>query len=179
MTRFDSRRGASNLGIPLMIVAFALMGGLVYWLSITAEPTEVVVVEEESPEDTFMGTELEAAVLESPQITGYEGLMVRVADVPFAQAVGTAQFFVNLPQGSPFLIRMSDRMLADSTMSMPTGGILTITGTLLALTDTIRDEWQAQGTVDDASRPLVDFAAHYILANEITTGAPAAAPAGG
>lgn len=174
MIRNDSRRGASNLGMPLMLLAFALMGGLVYWLAVTAEPTETVVVEEEAPDvDMFTGTEIDAAVLETPQITGYEGLEVRVADVPFTQAVGTRQFFVSLPQGSPFLIRMGRRLIADS-VPMPTEGTLTVTGNLYALTDSIRNAWQAEGAIDGASRPLVNFSAHFIEATNIRAGAPAA-----
>ena len=175
MTRFDSRRGASNLGVPLMIVSFVLMGGLMYWLSITAEPTEIVVVEEE-PVEVFLGSLIDGTILEAPDIVGYEGLEVRVIDLPFAQEVGTAQFFVSLPKGSPFLIRMGDELRADSMMTMPSG-VLTITGMLYPLTDSIRDVWEAEGTVDGASRPLVDFAAHFIDATDIMPGAPPAAPA--
>ena len=169
MIRHDSRRGASNLGVPLMLLSFALMGGLLYWLAITAEPTEVVIVEEE-PEDVFLGTVLDAAVLETPAITGYEGLEVRVADVPYAQAVGSAQFFVSLPQGSPFLVRMSDQMIADS-VAQPSG-IVTITGMLYPMSDSVKAVWSESGSVTAADQPLVDFAAHYIEATEITTGAP-------
>ena len=174
MIRHDSRRGASNLGVPLMLLSFALMGGLLYWLAITAEPTEIVIVEEE-PEEIFTGTVLDAAVLETPAITGYEGLEVRVADVTYAQAVGPAQFFVNLPQGSPFLIRMSDQMIADS-VAQPSG-VVTITGMLYPMTDSVKTAWNEDGTVTAAEQPLVDFAAHYIEATEITTGAPSAAGA--
>ena len=48
-----------------MILAFALMGGLVYWLAVTAEPTEPVVIEEDEPEDVFMGTVLGGSLTNS------------------------------------------------------------------------------------------------------------------
>ena len=53
MADTGSRRGASNLGVPLMLLTFLLIGGFMYWLYVTAEPTEPIVVEEveEEPEE--------------------------------------------------------------------------------------------------------------------------------
>ena len=33
MADISSRRGASNMGVPLMILTFILIGGFMYWLS--------------------------------------------------------------------------------------------------------------------------------------------------
>ena len=54
MVSFGSRRGfADRLSLPLMVVAFLAVGGFLYWLNITAQPTEVAVAEE--PGETASG----------------------------------------------------------------------------------------------------------------------------
>jgi len=43
MATLGSRRGfADKLSLPLMVLSFVILGGFLYWLNITAEPTEVV-----------------------------------------------------------------------------------------------------------------------------------------
>ncbi len=43
MANFGSRRGfADKLSLPLMILAFLVVIGFLYWLNVTAEPTQVV-----------------------------------------------------------------------------------------------------------------------------------------
>ena len=50
MANFGSRRGfADKLALPLMILAFLVVVGFLYWLNVTAEPTQVAIVEEEDP----------------------------------------------------------------------------------------------------------------------------------
>ena len=45
-----SRRGAVDMGMPLMILAFIVMGGFIYWLSGQADAERASrVVEEEAP----------------------------------------------------------------------------------------------------------------------------------
>ncbi len=176
MTRHDSRRGASNLGIPLMVLSFAAIVGLMYWLSITAEPTQVEIVEEDAPEEQLRGTLVNADVLEGPAITGYEGMTLRVENLPFAQALGETQFFANLPQGSPFLIRLGQELIDAGTTV--TGPYVTVIGVLHPRTDSVLAAWQEDGSVDDANLMLVEFAAHYIEAQEIIPGAPPAPEAG-
>ena len=40
MATLGSRRGfADKLSLPLMIVSFLILGGFLYWLSVTAQPT--------------------------------------------------------------------------------------------------------------------------------------------
>ena len=47
-----SRRGAADLGMPLMIVAFLVIGGFMWWLSgqAEAERAALEVVEAEAPD---------------------------------------------------------------------------------------------------------------------------------
>ena len=179
MFEFGSRRGASNLGIPLMIVTFVLIGGFMYWLSITAEPTELLIVEEE-PEEIFLGTILDPGALELDQ-GGFEGQEVRLIDVPFSTAVGTQAFFISLPQGSPFLVRMSDEMVAAGEMVPTSQVMMTVTGTLNPLNDSIKADWFSDGTVAQGDQVLVDFATHYLEATDMISagGSPPAAGNGG
>ena len=47
MANLGSRKGfADKLALPLMILAFLVVIGFLYWLNATAEPTEIVIEEE-------------------------------------------------------------------------------------------------------------------------------------
>ena len=42
-TLLKSRAGSANLGTPLMITSFVVVAGFLFWLSVTAKPTEIVL----------------------------------------------------------------------------------------------------------------------------------------
>lgn len=165
----DSRRGASNLGIPLMIAAFALMGGFLYWLSATAEPTPPPVMEGDAAEvdEGPVANRVQPSALERAA-ADYVGQMVRVENVPFARGLGDVTFFVQLPQGSPFLVRMTPDMIAAGE-PLPSGHI-TVVGRIRNMTDSIMNDWLDTGTVPEADRPLVDFATQYMALEAIRPG---------
>lgn len=168
MAHSASRRGVTNLGIPLMLLSFLLLGGFLYWLNVTAEPTQAIIVEDDTtPEmDTSGATAVEAGALAvSPG--QWVGQRIRLADVDVASPVGTQAFFVSLTQQAPFLVKMDSSLVARG-MGLPTGQV-TVIGTLLAMTDSIIDNWTETGAVTPADRPVVEFATHFILAEQIRT----------
>jgi hypothetical protein len=157
-----------------MLVSFLLLGGFLYWLNITAEPTQGPVITEETDEpDAADGTTVDGAtLLAMPE--QYLGQRVRVQNVEVASPVGSQAFFVNLRPQSPFLVVMDSALVAQGTQ-LPTGTV-TLAGTVHAMTDSIIDAWTEAGVVTPADRPVVEFAIHYLLAGRIT---PAAGAQGG
>lgn len=166
MSHIGSRRGASNLTIPLMLLSLVLLGGFLYWLNVTAEPTQPPVIEEDTEEeDGPAGTAVQPGVLAvSPQ--DYLGQTIRVEDVDVPQAVGSRAFFVSLTEQVPFLVRMDSTLLARG-MQVPAGQTVTVVGTVHAMTDSIVSAWEADGSVSAGDRPLVEFATHFLLAQQV------------
>lgn len=173
MTRTRARRGAGNLGLPLMLVTFVLMGGFLYWLYLNAVPTpdaEVVEAADETVEAQLQATEADLTTLEeSPQ--GYEGMVIRVTDIPASSPVGSEAFFIELPR-TPFLVKLGDELLAAGT-AVPSGPV-TVAGELKAMNDSIVAAWTAAGAITEGDAPIVGFATHFIEALELQVLAPAA-----
>ncbi|MGD2068378.1 MAG: hypothetical protein PVI57_06805 [Gemmatimonadota bacterium] len=178
MTDTGARRGAANFAPVLMILSFLLMAGFLAWLGLTSEGTEEVAMQEGDDTVAEQADSMEmAAVPVTPDelrlnAANYEGQSVRI-DAPVAGAVGSQAFFLDLPQ-SPFLVKMDSALVAEGRR-MPVGDVV-VTGTVLAMTDSIVGAWSNAGTISEADRPLVEFATHFIQASRIRGGQP---PAGG
>lgn len=178
MPFLGSRRGQSKLGVPLMILAFLVMGGFMYWLNITAEPTQpaqVEMEEEPAPSGTTSGVLVPVDSLKlSPE--GYEGELIRVEGLQVAQAMGSRTYYVDLPEtvsqpASSFLVRLDDD-LAAAGASAPMGTALTMVGTLSVMNDSTVTQWEESGSIGEVDRMLAEVATHYLLVEEIenTTG---------
>jgi hypothetical protein len=152
-----------------MLLSFLLLGGFLYWLNETAEPTQPPEVEEgEEAGAALGGTSVDPGALAvSPE--QYEGQTVRVEGVNVSAAVGSRAFFVDLTPQHPFLVRMDSALIARG-MSMPTGRV-SMTGTIHVMTDSIIDAWEADTSIRPADRPVVEFASHFLLAQQVRTAA--------
>jgi hypothetical protein len=111
MAILGSRRGAADaLSIPLMILAFLVVGGFLYWLSITAEETEVEIVEGEGEEEEMIPT---AATLTQSEFLGgaaeYEGQTIEVTNVRVASRLGPKAFWVG-PDDNPYLVKIDEEL---------------------------------------------------------------------
>ena len=92
-----SRRGAANLGVPLMIAAFLVIGGFLYWLNLQAAEQEAAqMVEEDIPAEAAT---IEGAVVVAPtdievDATPFEGLMITLEGLPVAGQLGAQGFWL-------------------------------------------------------------------------------------
>lgn len=188
MLNFGSRRGAANLGVPLMALTFLLLAGFLYWLSATAEPTAPPVMEEEADEpvevaDAGTGTEVDPEALKTGA-SAFEGQTVRLAEVMVSQSLGDVTFFVDLPESDalppqPFLVRLNPDLVA-AGQSVPLNQRVTVVGPLMAMQDSIVQAWLGDGSISPNDQLLVEFATHFIEAEAIQTagGGGGSAPEG-
>ena len=177
-----SRRGAADMGMPLMILAFIVIGGFMYWLSGQAAAERASRVVEEVPEEeetgltggegdvtlgqmTAVGTDPEAFVGETIRGLGYE----------VASAFGSAGFWVNTPSGNPFLVTYTEELKATG-ITVAQGDYVDVVGELLRMEISYLDEWLAQGEINDNDKIIGEFATHFVAADEV---AIVDAPAGG
>jgi hypothetical protein len=178
MAEKASRRGAVDLGVILMVLSFAVIGYFLYWLNGQAaiERAATAVVEEDTPDamadDPYAGATAVAAV---DLVTGagagaYAGQTVRVEPTAVASLLGRQGFWLDAPQ-SPFLVALSQQMLADSVTVTP-GSRVTVTGTVLAMTDSVAASWLEAGRIGEGDQLAASFATHFIEALQIR-------PAGG
>jgi len=151
-----------------MLGTLVLLGGFLYWLATTAEPTPPPVMEEEPEEQ--VGPAATVAQLDTLErnANAYEGQMIRVEDVSVAQSLGTSSFFVQLPGGSPFMAVYAENLVAAGE-PVPSGEV-TLVGRVHEAQDSLLDVWIESGVVSEPNRPLAEFASHYLEVAAIFVG---------
>ncbi|MDX1390205.1 MAG: hypothetical protein R3344_13520 [Acidobacteriota bacterium] len=167
-----SRRGAADLGMPLMILAFVVIGGFMFWLNAQAaeERAARAVVEDEPTEDvTDSGTPTVMPADIQMDASPYEGQEIRLGATNVASLLGTQGFWLEMPNGNPFLVSMSPELMAEGVSVAP-GETALVEGTMLAMNDSTLTAWTDAGTIGENDRIVVEFATHYIEATAVRTG---------
>jgi hypothetical protein len=178
MANLGSRRGsADQLALPLMILSFVLVGGFLYWLNVSAEPT-VVAIEEAAPEHQSGASAILdlADFLENPE--GQIDALVEVNAARVASRLGTQAFWVG-PDDSPFLVRMSPELVAEGG-DIQVESIVTIVGTVYMMSDSVLASWDEQGVFsNEGDRIVAEFATSFLEARSVEAeGGGAASGAG-
>ena len=165
-----SRRGAANLGMPLMIVAFIVIGGFLYWLNLQAEAERASdlaeeVAAEEVAETLAGGTLVNAQDIQMDP-SPYEGQEIRLEGLPVASGLGTQGFWIEMPNRNPFLVSMSEGVKAEGLAIVP-GQSASVVGTIFAMSDSALSAWTTAGAVGEGDRLAAEFATHYLEATGV------------
>ena len=169
MTDHASRRGAVEMGTVMMIAAFAVIAGFIYWLSGQAAAERAVDIVEDTTSAMVDDSFSDAIPIGANDITmdasGYEGQVVRLAPQTVVSMVGQQGFMLDLPAG-PFLVSLSDSLIADSLGVQP-GDVVRITGQITAMSPETAAAWEESGTVSEGERMVAEFAVHYLAAETV------------
>ena len=114
-------------------------------------------------------TQVEAMELQTGA-QGLAGMMVRVDGIGVVSRLGEQAFWVELPNGNPFLIRTQT---PDAT---GVGATVDIVGTVVLMNDSILNEWVSSGAITENQRLEAEFAAEFIETEVVME---SEAPAGG
>ena len=155
----------SKLSLPLMIVAFLAVAGFVYWLSVTAQPTEMPVAEEEEP-----ALELSFEVFQT-RASEVVGERVRLPYVQVAANLGLQAFWFEFPDGNIYLARIGPE-LAETGFLVEEGDDVRITGVVHEMNDEVLNAWVNQGVIPTDARDMAAFAQTYIEADEVAIRVP-------
>ena len=164
-----SRRGAADLSILLMFMAFASIGGFLFWLMGAADAqreSRLVADTTEVASDDFSMATTVAAVDIQTDATPFEGQLIRIAGLTVASTFGTQGFWLQLPNRNPFLISMSEQVMAEGLI-LAAGQPATAIGTLYAMSDSVVTAWVAAGTISEGDQLAAEFAGHYLEANQV------------
>lgn len=157
MANLGSRRGfADKLSLPLMILAFLVVVGFLYWLNVTAEPTQVVIVEEEDARGSGASAILDVAdFLSNPG--QYEGRIVEVLGARVASRLGPQAFWIG-PDDAPFLVKMGTDLVSAGTEIL-TGQRMNLVGTVWVMSDSTHAAWDEIGAFpNEGDRIVAEFA---------------------
>lgn len=171
MATFGSRRGfAEKFSLPLMIAAFLAVAGFLYWLNITAEPTEVVTVEEGRERTAGVAAILDADdFLSEP--SRYEGQTVEVTGARVSSRLGPQAFWIG-PDDRPFLVKLAPPAI-EADVSVSSGQVVSIVGAVLIMTDSVLVAWGDAGAFPtEGDRMVAEFAlgSPYLEASDVQMG---------
>ncbi|MGD2123224.1 MAG: hypothetical protein PVJ76_15840 [Gemmatimonadota bacterium] len=179
MANLGSRRGfVDKLALPLMILAFLVVIGFLYWLNVTAEPTEVVIEEEAATRSSSASAILDVAdfLADAGQ---YDGQVVEVTGARVASRLGPQAFWIG-PDDSPFLVKMGPELVEAGT-EIRIEQRVTLVGLVSTMSDSTHAAWDAQGAFpSDGDRIVAEFAigSPFLEVSEIVSQAPGGGDAG-
>jgi hypothetical protein len=162
-----SRRGATDLGMPLMLFAALVIGGFFYWLSAQVRAERALEIVEDAVPTGPSATPVSGLELEA-DASVFEGQHIIVSGLPVASLLGTQGFWMELPNRNPFLVSFSQDLRADS-VSVSMGERATVTGTVQTVNDSILNAWTESGSITENDRIVAEFATHFLEAERIRT----------
>jgi len=160
-----SRAGSANLGTPLMILSFGVMAGFVYWLSANAEPT---VVEVDEPENVVAGDVVSLSAF-STDPSAFMDTEIGLQNVAVVTRLGPHAFWTSLRDANEtaYLLHMNEELVAAGATANP-GSLVDVQGTVVAMSDSILDAWQAAGAFEqDTDRFQAEFAENFLEVTSI------------
>ncbi|RMH12960.1 MAG: hypothetical protein D6701_12885 [Gemmatimonadetes bacterium] len=170
-----AERGSKGGNPIVMIAAFVVMAGFLYWLNLRATPAEVAVVEGSDSMDVAVS--IDAGTFAADPMA-HAGQRIRIGPFPVEATVGTDGFFLAIPNmGGPYLVRMDSALVAEGRV-VNNEDLVTVTGQVYVMNDSVADAWVADGGITEADKVIVTFAESYILADDVVVSTPIA-PAGG
>ena len=166
-----SRNGAGGAtSMVLMVLAFAGIGGFLYWLNAQAEPTQVVVEEEPDVEATAMGGTMVAFADFASDPNAYQGQEISLTGVSVVSLMGAHAFWTELDTNRPYLVRVNPDLFAQG-LSFEQGAMTTVQGTVLSMSDSILNAWESGGSfTNDTQRLEAEFAESFFEATAIDIG---------
>lgn len=178
MATLGSREGSvDKFALPLMILAFILGGGFLYWLNITAEPTEIVM--EEAPEERGSGASSILALedfLANPE--GQIDAVVEVTGARIASRLGTQAFWIG-PDDAPFLVKMAPE-LVEAGQEIQTEAVVTLVGSVYMMSDSVLSSWDELGVfANEGDRIVAEFATTFLEVTSVETPGGGAGDAAG
>jgi hypothetical protein len=171
-TRRDTRGGSSYIAAGVAVLAVALFLG---WLA-TRRPAETVAVAEPGQTTEQPGGATDAAQVTPEDLNNAARVRelynqnVRVVNAEVVSTLGTQMFWLQLPGGSPFLVKLSDQLVQGGTAA-PGSGVYTIDGQVLEKTNAVLDQWEQSGVLAGPDqRMLAEFGSAYIEARRLAPG---------
>ncbi|MGH7448859.1 MAG: hypothetical protein ACRELT_14910 [Longimicrobiales bacterium] len=171
-TDVSGRTGGTNL-IPVAVAVIAV--GLFFGWVATREPPEAVAVVEPDAapvtnEDAAgPATAIEPDVLnQTASARALIGETVELASVPVSDVLGGQMFWIELPGGSPYLVKLDSATVAGGGALPAPGSSVRVVGRLLEKTPEVLDSWMASGALEDSNqRMLAEFGSTFIEARRV------------
>jgi len=102
-----------------------------------------------------------------PNVKSYVDQVVELTDAKFQAGLSSQTFWIELPTGAPFLVKLDSAMVASGARP-PTGGTLDIVGTVKAKDNALVGQWMTAGVLQsEDQRMQAEFGTTYLDARQI------------
>ncbi|HSJ09937.1 MAG TPA: hypothetical protein VK928_08480 [Longimicrobiales bacterium] len=164
----NQAKGVSSfISVGVAIVAVVLFLG---WLATRERPAEVAVEEPDSAAAPAAPAGGPATVVEADSLTrsafvrSMMGQDVELRGMPVSTAMGGNFFWIDLPNGQPFLVKLDSAMIA-AGQTAPGSGAVNITGRITAKDAALLDQWRQAGVLEsDDHKMQAEFGSSFIEA---------------
>ncbi|MEX0837559.1 MAG: hypothetical protein WD101_04445 [Gemmatimonadota bacterium] len=154
-----------------MILAFATIGGFLYWLNGQASRE---MAERQAFADSVAAAEEEERnrpPLVDPEriqmdASGFQDRAIRLESLPVASTLGTQGYWLEMPNGNPFLVSIGSDAEVEGTVEP--GVSVDVTGTVLAMNDSVLTVWTESESIGEGDRLAAEFATHFIEVLELS-----------
>lgn len=166
-----SRKDAGGASaMILMVLAFAGIGGFLYWLNQSAVSSQVIIEEEPDAEATATGGTMLTFAEFATDPSAYPDQEVSVTGVSVVSLMGAHAFWTELDQNRPFLVRVDPGLFAQG-LTFEQGAMATIQGTVKVMSDSILNAWEAGGSfTNEGQRFEAEFAETFFEATAVDIG---------
>ena len=166
--RAAAKSGASFL---LMVVAILAIAGLMGWLAMQQRERGATAVAEGAGTDSAAVGTLTAEVVSDTafeqNMRTYRGREIQLPAARFSAGLSPQTFWIELPTGQPFLVKLDSAMIAAGT-TPPTGGTLHIVGTVQSKDPALVSQWMQSGVLQTDDQKLqAEFGTTYMEARQI------------
>jgi hypothetical protein len=169
-----SRRTDGGTSWIPMVIAVVAIAGFMFWLA-SQKPSETVVVEEpgaDAPAATdsaVQATVVEPATLvQSAAARGLIGQTIEVSSVRVSDTLGAQMFWIEMPDGSPYLVKLDSALVARGTAVPTPDSRVRVIGRVAEKTGAVLDGWTQSGALENPDqRMLAEFGATYIEAQRV------------
>lgn len=167
----QAKGGSSWISVVVAVVATAAFLG---WLATRERPEPVAVVEPGDTADAQAAAPDAPATVVSPDsmtntafVRRMVGQNIELESVPVSMAMGSQFFWVDMPNGQSFLVRMDSAQVASGAQP-PQSGNVHLVGTLTAKDNALLDAWRQNGILEsDDHRMQAEFGSSYIQARRV------------
>lgn len=169
----QKRRSGSNW--TPVAVALVTVGLFLGWLA-TRKPEEAVVVAEpdtEVQDETTAGPAVAIDAGDLNQADQYVGQVVALERVSVMSPLGPALFWIELPGGSPYLVKLDSAQIARGTRVPAANTNVHVTGQVLNKSEAVLSTWLEEGVLQsEGQRSQAEFGATYIEARRVQPAGP-------
>ena len=158
----STQGAASTVSLVLAIVAFAGIGGFVYWLSITAKGEESAVDLIEPEPDVRIIT-MADLIRGSEDLVGQE---VQVQYIRVSEKLGDHLVWIG-PENSQFLVK-KDSVVRAQAAEIQVGSRILVVGTMWAMSDSVEEAWEEIDVYGgEGDRTLISFESVFLEARRL------------